>query len=135
MKYLLDTNCIIEHFRRGEASAITRRMLEAPPGSLFTCSVVLGELYFGARRSEPEHQTANLALIEQLQKQIPSLPYDDLAAQHYGAIRKSLTDAGTPIGPNDLLIAAIASARQMTLVTSNTREFGRVPNLLIEDWA
>lgn len=64
-----------------------------------------------------------------------SLPFDDVAAEHYARIRADLARAGTPIGPNDLLlIAAIALANALTLVTHNMREFGRVVGLKIEDW-
>ena len=63
-----------------------------------------------------------------------SLPFDDLAAEAYGRIRARLEQAGQLIGPNDLLIAAIAVAHQVTLVTHNTREFQRVEGLQIDDW-
>ena len=59
---------------------------------------------------------------------------DDRAAEEYGKVRALLAALGTPIGPNDLLIAAIALANQMTLVTHNTAEFSRVPGLALEDW-
>jgi hypothetical protein len=61
-------------------------------------------------------------------------PFDDPAADQYGTIRAALASAGTPIGPNDLLIAAIALANGLTLVTLNTTEFSRIPGLTIEDW-
>src|SRR5580704_157122 len=80
------------------------------------------------------HQAANLALIVKLRQQFVSLPFDDRAAEEYGRIRAHLAAAGTPIGPNDLMIAAIALAKQMTLVTQNTTEFSRVPGLALEDW-
>lgn len=67
-------------------------------------------------------------------RRFDSLPFDDAAAEEYGRIRAELTAAGTPIGPNDLMIASIALANQLTLVTSNTAEFGRVPGLQIENW-
>lgn len=63
-----------------------------------------------------------------------SLPFDDRAADEYGRIRAYLARLGTPIGPNDLLIAAIALANNATLVTHNTTEFNRVPGLTIVDW-
>ena len=63
-----------------------------------------------------------------------SYPFDDRAAQQYGRIRAQLEKLGTPIGPNDLLIASIALARDVTLVTANTREFARVEGLQWEDW-
>lgn len=66
--------------------------------------------------------------------QFVSLPFDDKAALVYGRVRAQLATQGTPIGPNDLMIAAIAIANDVTLVTRNTREFGRVAGLRIEDW-
>ena len=64
-----------------------------------------------------------------------SLPFDDDAAWHYADIRHQLETAGCVIGPNDFKIAAICRANSLTLVTSNTAEFSRVPNLAIEDWS
>ena len=63
-----------------------------------------------------------------------SLPFDDQAASIYGQIRADLAGKGLSIGPNDLMIAAIALAKGVTLVTHNTREFNRVAGLSIEDW-
>ena len=63
-----------------------------------------------------------------------SVAFDDAAAQAYGTIRADLEQAGRPIGPNDLMIAAITLASGLTLVTHNTDEFQRVPGLTIEDW-
>ncbi|MCI5148903.1 MAG: type II toxin-antitoxin system VapC family toxin, partial [Candidatus Electrothrix sp. MAN1_4] len=63
-----------------------------------------------------------------------SLPFGDEAVADYGEIRAALAKAGTPIGPNDLLIAAVAKAHDVTLVTHNVGEFSRVHGLLLEDW-
>jgi tRNA(fMet)-specific endonuclease VapC len=63
-----------------------------------------------------------------------SLPFDDRAAEEYGKTRAHLSSMGTLIGPNDLIIAATALAHGCTLVSHNTREFSRVPGLLLEDW-
>lgn len=65
----------------------------------------------------------------------PVLPYDGDCGRHYGEIRVGLELSGTPIGAMDLLIAAHARAAGLTLVTHNTRQFTRVPGLLVEDWA
>ena len=84
--------------------------------------------YKSARRQE------NLALLKHFFGQFASLPFNEEAAETYGRIRAELAAQGTPIGPNDLIIAAIALAHKVTLVTHNTREFGRVHGLQIEDW-
>ena len=63
-----------------------------------------------------------------------SMSFDDAAAQTYGVIRAALEKEGRPIGPNDMLIAAIALANGLTVVTHNTAKFGRVPGLFLEDW-
>lgn len=134
MSHLLDTNSFIEHLRHGPASKVTLRMAAAPAGSVYLCAVVLAELVYGALRSGAAQQASNLALVAQLRQQFVSLPFDDRAAEEAGKIRAHLAAMGTPIGPNDLLIAATALANGMTLVTHNTIEFSRVPGLTLEDW-
>ncbi len=94
------------------------------------CSVVIGELFYGAERSDQRART--LSQVRKFCGPFESLPFDDRAAEEYGAIRAHLARQGTPIGPNDLMIAAIANS--VTLVTHNTAEFERVPRLRLEDW-
>ena len=89
---------------------------------------------YWAYASGQSHQTANLSLIAGLQSRYVSLPFDDRAAAEYGKLRAHLGAIGQLIGPNDLLIAATALANGVTLVTHNTREFSRVPALVLEDW-
>jgi tRNA(fMet)-specific endonuclease VapC len=134
VSHLLDTNAFIHHLRRGPASNVTARLAAAPPGGVFLCSVVLGELIYGAMHSGPAHQAPNLALIARLRHQFMSLPFDDRAAEEYGEVRAHLAASGKLIGPNDLMIAAIALANNLVLVTNNTAEFSRVPGLALEDW-
>jgi tRNA(fMet)-specific endonuclease VapC len=131
--YVLDTNSWIDHLRRGTNSNVTGKMAAAPPGSLYLTSIVIGELPDGAHRSGPAHQAKNFALIASLRQQYASLPFDDRAAEECGRIRAFLCGAGAVIGPNDLIIAAIALAQSSIVVTHNTREFSRVPGLTIED--
>ena len=95
---------------------------------------MLAELFYGAMRSGVVYQATNLALLAKLRQQFVSLPFDDRAAEDYGRVRAHLAALGTPIGPNDLMIASIALANQLTLVTHNTLEFNRVPGLALEDW-
>ncbi|WP_425614898.1 type II toxin-antitoxin system VapC family toxin [Anatilimnocola sp. NA78] len=134
MSYLLDTNSFIDHLRRGPGSKVTTRLLVANPGSIYLCSIVLAELLYGVRHSATSHQAANLALVEVLRQRFASLPFDDRAAEEYGRILAQLASQGNLIGPNDLLIAAIALANRMTLVTNNTAEFTRVAGLTVESW-
>jgi tRNA(fMet)-specific endonuclease VapC len=104
------------------------------PKDLGLSSIALGELAFGAYRSGPNGVASNLASVRQLQTSHPVVAFGELCALEYGRVRESLTSAGTPIGANDMLIAAQALAHNLTLVTHNTREFGRVAGLKIEDW-
>lgn len=98
------------------------------------CSVVVAELRYGAWRSGPTNRPANDALIDQLCAHYISLPFDDVCAKEYGGIRYNLESQGQVIGPNDLMIAAIARVAGLTLVTHNSAEFSRVPGLALEDW-
>ena len=94
--------------------------------------MVKAELYFGARKSK--RQAENLRLVDRFFSIFPSFGFDDRCADIYGNIRSELERGGTPIGPNDLLIAATAIANELVLVTHNTREFERVVGLHLEDW-
>jgi tRNA(fMet)-specific endonuclease VapC len=131
MTYLLDTNTCINYLNR-RGSPIKQRLPAVPAASVQLCSIVKAELYDGAYRSSRREQ--NLVLLKRLFGQFASVPFDDAAAESYGRIRAELSLAGTLIGPNDLMIAAIALAHGLTLVTHNTREFSRVAGLAIEDW-
>lgn len=131
MIYLLDTNACIRYLN-GRAPQLLRRLEQADPNQIAVCSVVKAELFYGANRSNKPEAT----LAAQLRFLAPyrSLPFNDAAAIVAGEIRAHLASKGTPIGPYDLLIAAIAVANDCTLITHNVREFGRVPNLHLEDW-
>ena len=129
--YLLDSNTCVQYLN-GRSDCVERRLMKAKPSSIKLCSVVKAELWYGARRSN--NPAAALARIERFFAPYESIPFDDAAAAEHGQIRRHLAAAGTPIGPNDLLIAAIALSRQLTVVTHNTREFARVPGLPVEDW-
>jgi tRNA(fMet)-specific endonuclease VapC len=96
------------------------------------CSVVVGELFFGAYKSQ--RRADSLKRIQGFVARFVSLPFNDDAANIYGDIRASLEKQGTPIGPYDLQIASIALVRNLILVTHNVSEFSRVLNLQIEDW-
>jgi tRNA(fMet)-specific endonuclease VapC len=131
MIYLLDTNACIQLWQRQNLN-VRRRFMQYAPSEIALCSVVKAELLFGALRSQ--QQEGNLARLQKLFAPLQSFEFDNQAAEHYAEIRAELTVKGQLIGANDLLIAAIARAQKVTLVTHNTSEFSRVSGLLIEDW-
>lgn len=133
MIYLLDSNACIGWLRQNEPKLVARIKAEVP-SDIVLCSVVVAELIYGAERSGATHRAANLLRVEQLRRQFTSLPFDDRAGEEAGRLRAYLVGLGTLIGPNDLMIAAIALAQGLTLVTHNTSEFSRVPGLALEDW-
>ncbi|MBM3236919.1 type II toxin-antitoxin system VapC family toxin [Candidatus Poribacteria bacterium] len=144
MTYLIDTNACIKYLN-GKSERIRQNIESKSPGDIVLCSVVKAELFYGAMKSanflvkkfnqkKPANPERNLKRFSLFFTRFVSFPFDDKAAEVYGRIRANLEKAGTPIGPNDLLIAAIALANELTLVTHNTREFGRIEKLKIEDW-
>lgn len=131
MTYLLDTNVCIKYLN-GKAPRVRTRLQSHRPEDIRVCSVVKGELFAGARKSTDPVRT--LARQQAFLALFISLPFDDTAAHFYGEVRAHLELAGTPIGPHDTQIAAIALANGCILITNNTAEFSRVPGLTIEDW-
>lgn len=131
MKYLLDTNTCIRYIN-GRSTTIAMRIQALAKNEAVLCSVVVAELIFGAKRSQYPEKT--LAKQHQFIDLFRSLPFDDTCAEYYATIRADLTARGTPIGGNDLMIAATAQASNLILVTHNTREFERVADLNLEDW-
>ena len=131
MTYLLDTNACIR-LLNGTSAALVARLAESDPAQIALCSIVKAELLYGARRSS--RRADNLRLLESFFEPLASLPFDDACAERYGIIRSELESASTPIGPNDLMIAATALAHGATLVTNNVKEFSRVAGLRLEDW-
>jgi tRNA(fMet)-specific endonuclease VapC len=131
MIYLLDTNtCIV--YLKGKNLYLKKKLENIPLSEIAVCSVVKGELFYSAMRSaDPER---NLKLQQDFLNQFVSLPFNDQAATIFGNIRAQLTAQGTPIGGYDLQITAIALTNNLILVTHNTREFSRIPELKLEDW-
>jgi len=126
--YLLDTNTWIAYLKGNQA--VLERIMQTP--RLGITSISLGELCYGARKSQ--RVEANLQRVETLASEVQIFTVDALTAQAYGMIRADLERQGTPIGPNDLWIAAVAKANDLMLVTRNQREFTRVVGLRLEDW-
>ena len=131
MPFLLDTNVCIG-ILTGRSTKAVAQLRQLAPTEVRICSVVRAELQFGARNSS--RVEANLSLLETFLSPFMSVAFDDSAANYYGRIRADLHRAGELIGPNDLLIAALALANDLVLVTHNVKEFGRVPGLRWQDW-
>jgi tRNA(fMet)-specific endonuclease VapC len=131
MAWLLDTNAWIIYLKTPQSS-IRSRLQSLQPADIVLCSVVKAELLHGAEKYG--NRERRLTLLSELFAPYASPPFDDAAAAHYGQIRHTLEAAGNVIGPNDLMIAAIAMANNHTLVTHNTAEFSRVPGRALEDW-
>lgn len=131
MKYMLDTNICIYAIKKKPQSVFERMRAELPNG-LCISSITLAELQHGVAKSQfPER---NAAALVQFLTVFNILPFDDLAAVEYGKICAYLQKKGTPIGTMDMFIAAHAKTAKMILVTNNTREFERVPELELENW-
>jgi tRNA(fMet)-specific endonuclease VapC len=129
--YLLDTNVCIRVLNASSKPVIARFSTESP-ATLRLCSVVKAELFYGARKSRRVAKT--LSALRLFLEPFECLAFGDEAAEHYGAIRADLERAGTPIGANDLMIAAIARQHDLTVVTHDMDDFGRVVGLRVEDW-
>ena len=129
--YLLDTNVIVRYLNK-KSPFIINRLRTIPVKDIFVCSVVKAELYYGANKSSNPQKI--LSKQDLFLDKFVSLHFDDKSAKLYGIIRANLEKKGTPIGPNDLLIASIAMANNLILVTHNTKEFLRIDGLLFEDW-
>lgn len=130
--YLLDTNICIYIIKK-KPPAVLQRFERLKPGDVAMSLVTFGELEFGAHKSQQAERA--LAILQELREFIPVLAMEADVAVHYAQIRHALGSRGTPIGNNDLWIAAHARALGATLVSNNLREFARVDGLQLENWA
>ena len=129
-RYLLDTNVCIAYKKR--KLGIPERIEALSAGQVAMSVVTWGELMLGVEKSQQRERS--LEILKWVREIIPVVGTDEEVGNHYGAIRGQLEMAGTPIGPNDLWIAAHARALGIPVVTNNTGEFARVSGLTVEDW-
>ena len=132
MTYMLDTNICIYAMKNKPAKVLQRLKAEINSGICIS-SITLAELEHGVKRSSAPEKNEQ-ALLRFLVP-LSILPFGSAAASEYGEIKAYLQSKGTPIGPLDMLIAGHARAEDVILVTNNVREFERVPDLEIENWA
>jgi len=130
-RFLLDTN-IVSALLRDPQGSIARKIEGVGEDAICTSIIVAAELRFGAKKRGLEELTRR---VNAVLNALTILPFVSPADDIYAATRAHLEEKGTPIGPNDLLIAASAIAQNCILVTKNTREFSRVPGLAIVDWS
>ena len=130
MRYLLDTN-IVSNLVRNPRGRVADRIKTIGEQNICTSIIVAAELRYGTtKKASPRLSTQ----VEAVLGAMDTLPFDSPADEIYGSIRTRLESAGTPIGGNDLLIAAQALAHEHTLVTDNDKEFSRIEGLRVENW-
>lgn len=129
--YMLDTNICI-YVLKNHSTKLRRKFKSTK--DLCISSVTYGELCFGIENGNSNFKEERWRQLEIFTQRLLIDPWDENAGRHYGSIRAQLKKEGTPIGNNDLLIAAHARSIDAVLVTNNVREFSRVPNLTVENW-
>ncbi len=129
-RYLLDTN-VLSDLVKHPGGRIARRLQSVGEATVCTSIVVAAELRYGALKKGSQRLTDQL---EAVLSGLEILPLEDPTDQRYGELRVALERAGTPMGANDLFVAAHALTWDLILVTGNVREFQRVPNLRVQDW-
>ncbi|MHB1871756.1 MAG: PIN domain-containing protein [Steroidobacteraceae bacterium] len=130
LRYLLDTNIVSDLIRHPQG-AVARQIAAKGEDTVCTSVIVAAELRYGAEKAGSKRLSDRVDLILSA---LEVLPLETPGDFHYGKLRHHLAQHGTPIGPNDLLIAAHARALDLTVITDNEREFTRVPDLLVENW-
>jgi tRNA(fMet)-specific endonuclease VapC len=130
MRWMLDTNTVIAVSK--QTAALAPWLQRCAASDLVLSSIVLAEIEYGIAKSQ--RRAHNRKVFDALLARFDVLAFDADAAKVYGDIRATLERAGRPIGSNDLLIAAHAKAKGLTLVTDNTGEFTRVGGLAVENW-
>lgn len=131
MKYLLDTNICIAIIKECPLE-VKKKMVQMAVGEVAISSIVLAELWYGVELSEK--QAENRAALRDFLQYVVVMDWPESAGPEYGKIRARLKTMGAPIGANDFLIAAHALILDVILVSDNTREFSRVPDLKLENW-
>ena len=129
IRYMLDTNTV-SHLLKGHP-AVARRLTAVPMTSLCISAITEGELLFGLAK-RPEAKQLHVAVREFL-KRVDVLPWDSVAAEHYGIVRANMAGQGKVLSPLDLLIATHALSVDAVMVT-NDQAISQMPHLHLEDW-
>ena len=132
MRYMLDTNICI-YIIKNKPKKVIIELKRHKPSEICVSAITYAELTYGVEKSMAVEK--NRLALALLFSNIEVLNFDIKAAIHYGKIRAYLEKQGTPIGPLDMMIAAHAMSLGYTVVTNNIKEFQRVPDLKLENWA
>lgn len=130
MKYLLDTDTLVYFYKR--AGNCHQHLEHVSDQDIAISTINMFELEFGLAKSS--NPLPLRAFLRELIRRYNVVDFDTTACQRAGEIRAYLQSKGTPIGPYDVQVAGVAMARDLVLVTRNTREFERVPGLKVENW-
>jgi tRNA(fMet)-specific endonuclease VapC len=131
MKYLIDTNICI-YIMNKRPAAVIKKFKQFEPGDIGISTITVSELQYGVAKSTQREK--NEVRLAEFLAPLEILPYDETAASVYGDIRYQIEKHGQPVGPLDLLIAAHAVSKGLTLITNNDKEFKRVKELQVENW-
>ena len=132
MRYMLDTNICI-YIIKNKSKKVIMELKRHKPSEVCVSAITYAELAYGVEKSMAVEK--NRLALALLFSNIEVLDFDTKAAIHYGKIRAYLEKQGTPIGPLDMMIASHAMSLGYTVVTNNIKEFERVPDLKLENWA
>ena len=128
--FLIDTNICI-YAMKGLFPSLNRRLLEEQE-EIFVSSVTVGELEYGAVKSHWGERTRQV--FQAFLANFEIIPFDEMDAIHFGRIRADFSSSGTPVGAYDVMIGAQGVARNLTVITHNTKEFCCIIGLNVEDW-
>lgn len=131
MSYFLDTNMCI-YFLNGRYPNLVEKLMSYEPEEIKIPSIVKAELLYGAEKSNNREKTENI--VTQFLFPFEIVSFDEISAEYYADIRASLEKSGTPIGPNDIIVASTVLSNNGILITNNTKEFKRIEELKIDNW-
>lgn len=131
IKYMLDTNICI-YIAKQKPISVLEKFQDLAIGEATISTITYGEMIYGAQKSQQKEKS--MSIINKLANIIPPLPMPTEAGKHYGELRRELEKKGTPVGNNDLWIAAHALSLDLTLITNNLKEFSRIKHLKSANW-
>ena len=131
--FLFDTDTLSNLLKKSPSSVLLSRMVTIRRKDQFTTTITVGEMVYGAYKSDRPYYFLE-KLDRLLLPKLTVLPFDESAARAYGRLRASLEKAGTPMAEPDLRIASICLVRDLTLITGNVSHFSKVLGLRVENW-